>query len=111
MHLWCYSGHLLGIEPELLRHRKRRCNLDDKVYNLSGTPDEDSRALIKSLMEEALPTLMGESMPAWQQALMGLSTSEGKSRFCYGLSYALLGPKIVILWNILSMRWRTWCSG
>jgi hypothetical protein len=113
MHLWRYSGYLLGIEPELLCATETEGrHLAELIFELTGAPDEDSRTLIRALMEVAMPAMMEEALP-WLVAaceaegearrrgwlghlghsvarLMGLTSRSGRARFCYGLSHGLL---------------------
>jgi hypothetical protein len=86
MHLWRYSGHLLGIEPELLcatEDEGRR--LADLILRTQGPPDRDAQELTRALMEMAIPHLF---YPA--------SDRRGRTltRFCYGLSHTLLGREL-----------------
>jgi hypothetical protein len=54
VHLWRYSGYLLGIAPELscesLEDARR---LRAAAFDLEGPPDDDSRALVRGVMEAA----------------------------------------------------------
>jgi mpaB/rubber oxygenase-like protein len=55
MHLWRYSGHLMGVDPEVLP----TCESDARrlwslVELTEGDPDDDSRALTRTLLEAPL---------------------------------------------------------
>ena len=60
MQLWRYSGHLMGVDPELLptsEHDARR--LTDIVTATEGPPDEDSRKLAKALFTSGPRSIQG----------------------------------------------------
>ncbi len=60
MQLWRYSGHLIGVDPELLptsEHDARR--LKDIVAATEGPPDDDSRKLAKALFSSGPRSLKG----------------------------------------------------
>ncbi len=125
MHLWRYSGYLLGIEPELLcATQTEGARLVDLILDLTGPPDKHSLALTDALMSKAMPVLMESAFPwlASDQAggpprrwsarlgrrlakLLGMTDPEGRSRFCYGLSHGLLGPQAEGL-NYPATAWR-----
>jgi hypothetical protein len=100
MHLWRYSGYLLGIDPELL------CATEAEGRNRSALialtqepPDDDAHRLTKALMEQALPGFLLSQKPNPDDRLPWVS------RFCYGLSYSLLGKRIA---ESLGYRRSTW---
>jgi hypothetical protein len=89
MHLWRYSGYLLGIAPELL------CATEDDGRRLMALirtaqepPDEDAQCLLKALMETAIPRLLSSGGPG------GGKGAARVARFCYGLSHSLLGRQL-----------------
>jgi hypothetical protein len=110
MHLWRYSGYLLGVAPELL------CATEiegDRVLtlllDLAGPPDEDSCQLLKALIDEAMPSLLEKALRP-----LGTSLTDETQRkrwrtrlanFCYGLSWGLLGPRVADL-PYPRTRWR-----
>jgi len=52
MHLWRYSGYLIGVDPELLPTSEAEAwRLAHLVRATQGAPDEDSRALTRALFE------------------------------------------------------------
>jgi ER-bound oxygenase mpaB/B'/Rubber oxygenase, catalytic domain len=132
MHLWRYSGYLMGIKPELLCATETEGrNFVEMVLHLTGTPDEDSRKLTQALMESALPEMMETALP-WLASprenpeapatlgwlgrrlagaghglarLFGLGDRAGRVRFCYGLSHGLLGNHALEL-NYPKSLWR-----
>jgi hypothetical protein len=51
-HLWRWVGHLLGVVPELLPTTYGEASrLADFVHLTQGPPDDDSRALVRALLE------------------------------------------------------------
>jgi hypothetical protein len=95
MHLWRYSGHLLGIAPELLSATEAEGgNLCDLLWDLAGPPDLHSRQLTQVLMETALPPLIEAGFP-WACRLGNMAVrdrlNQQLARFCYGLSHGLVG--------------------
>ena len=104
MHLWRYSGHLLGVRPELLCSTEAEGRqLSDLLFDLAGGHDSDSVDLIRALMK-AIPVLMTAWLP-W--AGLGDAREERSAatrfvhkqltRFCYGLSQGVLGPRVKVL--------------
>jgi hypothetical protein len=110
MHLWRYSGHLLGVAPELLCATETEGDkFLDLLLALGGPPDQDSHALLTALIEQAMPTLLGTVLGSanppdpddprqqrWRARLV---------RFCYGLSHGLLGKRASDL-NYPRTTWR-----
>jgi len=119
MHLWRYSGYLLGIEPELL------CATEDEgrrlmklIESMHLEPDDDSHSLTKALMTKALPGLILAICPAatrirprWMRPrwlrrcwLTAVRKRPGLRiprlirswliRCCYGISHSLLGHRV-----------------
>ncbi len=84
MQLWRYSGYLLGIEPELLCATEAEGrNFLELLKCTQEGPDKDSQELTRALMETGLPEFVLPQHP--ERARNRLT------RFCYGLSHALLG--------------------
>ena len=55
MHLWRWSGWLMGIEPELLPATESEgVRLGHLIAATQGAPDDDSRRLTRALLEAAL---------------------------------------------------------
>ena len=73
LHLWRYSGYIMGVAPELLcsteAEGKQIVNL---LTSLEGPPDEDSRALLTAVMSASyLPRL--DKIPFRVPATYGIS--------------------------------------
>jgi hypothetical protein len=52
MQLWRYSGHLIGVDPELLPTSEFEAqNLAELIRTTEGDPDDDSRALVRALFD------------------------------------------------------------
>lgn len=88
--LWRYCGYLGGIHPDLL------CATENEAHRLANiiettrlAPDDDSRQLVKALMEKALPELI---LPG----LDGEATTRAihMTSFGYGLSTSLVGTAL-----------------
>jgi hypothetical protein len=78
MHLWRYSGYLSGISPELLcatENEARR--MLELVFTLDGPPDQDSRDLIKALMQVSNS--------------LGFKRADWLTHLFYGISQGLIG--------------------
>jgi hypothetical protein len=130
MHLWRYSGYLLGIAPELL------CSTETEgrrllalLLDLAGTPDPDSVELTQSLMKRAVPVLMaaalsrlvpfgkarhkhklpralGHARHGLSRLLLGLAGGlDQLTDFSYGLSHGLLGSRTA---SELQYPWTVW---
>lgn len=55
VHLWRWSGWLMGVDPELLPATEAEgARLGDVIAATMGTPDEDARRLTKALVESPL---------------------------------------------------------
>ncbi|MRG93213.1 oxygenase MpaB family protein [Polyangium spumosum] len=86
MHLWRYSGHLIGVDPELLPTCEFDAwNLGNLIRATEGRPDDDSRALTRALFESPL-----------QQAKTAEERRLGALRRSLGLGFArgLLGDAL-----------------
>lgn len=88
--LWRYSGHLIGIDAELLcatEDEARR--LAELVLGTQGEPDDDSRRLIRSLMEDGFHSAF------LQRHRVGrILPSELARQLLYGLSGNLVGDEL-----------------
>ena len=52
LHLWRYVGHLMGVDDELLPATERDASsLGRLMFATQGPPDDDSRALVRALLE------------------------------------------------------------
>lgn len=55
MHLWRYVGFVSGVDPELLpASQVEGFALGDLIHATQGPPDEDSRALVRALLDSPL---------------------------------------------------------
>jgi hypothetical protein len=55
MHLWRYVGFVMGVDPELLpASQLEGSTLGDLVNATQGPPDDDSRALVRALMDSPI---------------------------------------------------------
>jgi hypothetical protein len=128
MHLWRYSGHLLGIVPEFLCATETEGRqLLRLLLDVAGGPDDDSRQLTGQLMGTAMPKLVevalaglvpggpGAATPRgllprlWQglwQRGRRILTAERLPGFCYGLSRGILGRKIAAELHFPDTVWR-----
>jgi CRP-like cAMP-binding protein len=89
MHLWRYSGYLLGIAPELLCSTETEGHrLLDLIRSTQGPPDTDARDLTDALIRVAIPGLVLRGRVAAD------SRAEGLAFRCFGLSRALLGQTL-----------------
>ncbi len=101
MMLWRYSGYLMGIEPELLSATEDEGRLLlHLIESNHQTPDRDSHALTRALMEHALPRLIlaGRNDPERHRMRVAYC--------CYGISHALLGSRLARGLNYPATRWR-----
>jgi hypothetical protein len=90
VHLWSYSGYLLGIDRKLLPTSEREGRrLLDVIRQTEPPPDKDSRELAAVLMETAVPgtILPGHSTADWRGRLLG--------HYCLGLADALTGHRLI----------------
>jgi hypothetical protein len=81
LHLWRYSGHLSGVDPQLLCSTEAEgWQLVELIRRSEGPPDNDSKSLLEAVMSASyLPKL---DQLAWR-------TNAG-----YGLSRALIGDEL-----------------
>ncbi|MCB9779503.1 MAG: DUF2236 domain-containing protein [Alphaproteobacteria bacterium] len=85
LHLWRAVGHQVGVVDELscaTEADSRR--LWATIRAAEAPPDQDSRALARSLIEQAVPAVLGHLLPAGARA-------PGLVPLLYRLSTALLG--------------------
>jgi hypothetical protein len=135
MHLWRYSGHLLGVVPELLCSTEDEgCTLLKLLLDVTGRPDMDSLVLTEALMKTAMPIHMAAILP-WllstaddpgelrsrkgllhfcRLALRRLGlrvppevVREQMTRLCYGLSHGIVGDQVASDLNYPGTSWRS----
>ncbi len=101
MHLWRYSGYLLGIAPELLCSTETEGHrLLDLIRSTQGPPDTDARDLTHALMEEAIPGLVLSGQRGAERRARGVALRS------YGLSQALLGRPFAEALDYPKTAWR-----
>jgi hypothetical protein len=91
LHLWRYTGHLLGIDPHLLCATEadgRRLGM--AIFAAGGQADADSRALVQALMTAPY-------FPQFEHRWRIPAT--------YGLSRALIGDELADLLGYPKSRW------
>jgi hypothetical protein len=55
MQLWRYSGHLMGVDPELVPGTEQEARrIAELIRATQGDPDDDSRALTRALLDAPL---------------------------------------------------------
>jgi hypothetical protein len=110
MHLWRYSGYLLGIAPDLLTTTETEGGkLLDMLLDIAGESDPHSRDLTRVLMEAALPALAAAAFPRLFRAgnfFCKEKMNKHVSRFCYGLSQSMLGDTVAAELEYPSTAWR-----
>jgi hypothetical protein len=86
MHLWRYSGHLMGVIPELqVASETDAHRLSDIVSATQGPPDQDSRDLFAALMNAGI---------AASRTPRELEMSKRRAHFAHALCRELLGKKM-----------------
>src|SRR5690242_3514192 len=96
IHLWRYAGYLLGVEHELLvaddfeGHR-----LLDTMFAFEPQPDDDSRALVKALMQTSFDYI--------RNFKLGRRCSVN---LCYGVSRTLIGEEQAVALGYPNTRWK-----
>jgi hypothetical protein len=101
MHLWRWSGWLMGIEPELLPATEAEgLRLVDLLQATQGAPDEDSRRLTKALLESPV-----------RQAMQARTRGERANarrvvRFSAALCRSLIGDEVADHLAIPRTSWR-----
>jgi hypothetical protein len=98
IHLWAYVSHVMGVEPRLLcRTVAEATRFADMVAATQGPPDDDSRALVKALLESNIHAARTDEGRA--RALKMLPVS-------YGLCRGLLGDELADSLAIPKNRYR-----
>jgi hypothetical protein len=98
MHLWRWSGWLMGVDPELLpatESEGRR--VGDLIAATQGEPDEDSRRLTRAL----LGSHVREAKTASDR-----TNAERLARFSHGMCRALVGDATADNLGVSSSSWR-----
>lgn len=98
MHLWRWSGWLMGIEPELLPATESEgMRLGHLIAATQGPPDEDSRRLTRALLEAPLLAAKGPGDRA---------SAERVVRFGGAMCRALLGDELADDLAVPRTPWR-----
>ena len=99
--LWRYSGHLVGVPPELLCASEEEArHLAELVLATQGDPDHDSKRLIQSLMDDGIhETYIG------RKGLGRIFTSNVTRKLFYGFSTELVGAKLTGSLGYPRSRW------
>lgn len=83
LHLWRYVGYLMGVREDLLPLGREHAECTAHLIELmEGSPDEDSRDLVRALIE----TPPVENEPPWAASL--------RIRIAYGFCAGLLGRNL-----------------
>jgi hypothetical protein len=102
MHLWRYSGYLMGVDPELLPTSEREgLELGELLRTTAGLPDEDSRALAQALMEAPITEAREKN-----QGPREIERAKKLSAFVYGVSRALIGDEYAEQLGYPKSAWR-----
>jgi phage-related protein len=96
VHLWRYAGYLLGVDTELLTADEFEGNrLLDLTFAFEPEPDDDSRALVRALMQTSFDYV--------REFKVGRCCSVN---LCYGMSHALIGDKYARALGYPRTSWR-----
>jgi hypothetical protein len=96
VHLWRYAGYLIGVDPELLTADEFEGNrLLDLMFAFEPEPDDDSRALVRALMQTSFDYV--REFRAGRYCSVNL---------CYGISQALIGQKYARALGYPRTKWR-----
>lgn len=105
LHLWKYSGYVIGAPPELLPDTEDDANvLADIITLTQAPPDEDSRRLVESLIQS--PVTQAPTEDAKQKAQLHVDLGYGFCRTLLGdaLCDDLRLPPSVWRWAIPTAR-------
>jgi hypothetical protein len=95
VHLWRYTGYLLGIENELLiADELEGRRLLDVIFAFEPQPDDDSRALVDALMQTSIEYVRNFKVGR----PCGVT-------LCYGISRALIGDQRAAKLGYPKTRW------
>ncbi|MEO8876526.1 MAG: oxygenase MpaB family protein, partial [Polyangiaceae bacterium] len=97
LHLWRYSAHLMGVDPNLQVSSERDAHrLGEIVLGTQGPPDEDSRALFRALMGAGVQA----SRTPKEKAL-----SQRRSHFAHAICRELQGDEMADALGVERNRW------
>jgi hypothetical protein len=98
MHLWRWSGWLMGVEPELLPATESEGRtLAEVIASMQGPPDEDSRSLTRAFLEAPL---------RGAKEGRGRANAERVYRFSAAMCRALVGEETADRLDVPTTRWR-----
>jgi hypothetical protein len=98
LHLWRYTGYLMGVEQDLLVASEAEGDaLWAMIRGTQGPPDADSRALAKALLENARVQAKTPEQARLAERLVP---------FAYGLSRYLLGDELADGLHYPDSSWR-----
>ncbi len=98
LHLWKYSGYLIGAPPQLLPDTEHEAQtLADIITLTQGPPDEDSRRLVQSLIQSPVT----QAPTAEEKAKAQIHVDLG-----YGFCRTLLGDDLCDELELRPTAWR-----
>jgi len=98
MHLWRYSGYLMGIDPELLPATTAEARrLIDLLELTTGEPDLDSRRLTRALLEVPIHEAKTRTQKTYAKRL---------HRFAASMCRELVGDKVADQLGVPRSTWR-----
>jgi hypothetical protein len=98
MHLWRWSGWLMGVEPELLPATESEAmRLGHLIAATQGAPDDDSRRLTRALLDAPLHTARGPH---------GRVNARRVVRFGSAMCRALIGDELAAQLAVPRTHWR-----
>lgn len=98
LHLWRYSGHLIGVAPELLPVTEPDADeVADLLLLTQGEPDEDSKSLVDALVHA--PEVVAETEQDRRRAAYQVALG-------YGFCRSLLGEEIADKLELPHTPWR-----
>jgi hypothetical protein len=87
LHLWRYTGHVLGVRDDVLPATEDEARATwEMIESTQAPPDDDSRALAKALIESPLENAKGEAER--QRAARSVPVTYAISRFLIGDAFA-----------------------
>jgi hypothetical protein len=97
MHLWRYVGWVIGVDPDVLPASEQDgFRLADLIATTMGTPDDDSRALVRALLESP-----GEAAPRVPRGII-----ETQIDFAHGFCRGLVGDDLADELRVRRNAWR-----
>jgi hypothetical protein len=100
MQLWRYSGHLMGVDAEILATSEAEARrLADLIAATTGEPDDDSRALVRALMESG-------GAPNAQTTRTERALAERRLHFGYAMCRELVGDDLADKLGVERTSWR-----